>query len=107
MQNVERLFHQRYVLKTLLDKLYRSLQEEPSNGIAERILPEVEKEYYSLCNRIRNYADSIPDNSIACAIRFHYVNGLPWGQISLLLGEPRIRKKCHDFIIKEGRDNVL
>lgn len=107
MQRVKRVLRRRYVLKSLLDKLYHSLQEEPDNGIAARVLPEVEKEYLSVCDRIRIYADSIPDNTIAYGIRFHYVNGLPWGQISLLLGEPRIRKKCHDFIIKEGRDNVL
>ncbi len=107
MQRVKRVLRRRYVLKSLLDKLYHSLQEDPGNGIAARVLPEVEKEYFSVCDRIRIYADSIPDNTIAYGIRFHYVNGLPWGQISLFLGEPRLRQKCREFIRKEEWNSVL
>lgn len=76
-----------------------SIHEEVDRLIRE--LEDVEDACYGRCDMARILLDTIEDQTIATALRLHYVNGLSWRTTAREVGVPDICQKCHDFMKKE------
>lgn len=64
-------------------------------------LEELEDAYFTSCDMARILLSTIEDDSIATALRLHYVNGLSWYVTSLHVGVPDICSKCQAFLREE------